>query len=441
MTTPEIEVASFGRKLTNGAAWFWAVISSAAYRFYWDDCFSRASALAYATLFALVPVSALSFSMFAVFGLSGHDVGRAVKTILDQLLPVSTNEQITELESQIFSHLQLFAFNVQALNTVSIGVLVFTSIALLNTIESALNVIWRSTSNLSLFSKLTSFWTVLTLGPLLIALSIFWTTQVDASGFGREYSTLYFLLVSYIIPTIVTSLALSILFYKLPAARVGVGDAMLGAVVAAVLFELTKRGFAYYVGISTTYSTIYGVVASIPLFLFWLYVTWVVILFGAEISYQSSSIHILSGLRRFATELGEVGALIGLRLLLPFGRAFLLGKSPPTEGEVAIEAGSDPVLVRTCLNVLSDANILTALDEKTHSRALALAPDRITVDMVLETFRSKEYRKRIEKGLESVKSNALFELLQRGSRGGKVIATLTLAELLTLEANGEEKAK
>ena len=423
----------------DGVRRLFSLIWSAAYRFYWDDCFSRAAALAYTTLFALVPVTALSFSMFGVFGFEGEETAFALRRILEQVLPIMANDQVATLQSQVFTSLENFTANMRALNTLSIAALVFTSVALLNTIESALNVVWRTTSNLGIISKITSFWAVLTLGPLLIALSIFWTTKVQTLGLSDELSSVYVFLVSYVFPTAVSTLGLTLLFYKLPAARVRVIDAFLGAVIAAVLFEVIKRTFAYYIGLSANYSAVYGVVASIPLFLFWLYVTWMVVLYGAEVSYQSNTAHILSGLRRYATELGEVGALLGLRMLLTITRRFLRGETPPTESEIAIDCGSDPVLVRTCLNTLSDANIVSPADEQSHTRNLLIAPDRILVAEVLETFRSEEYRKRIRLGLEQTARNELlesFRILGRDhpERDSTSITLLELAQLSTHRA-------
>ncbi len=378
------------RRIQANISWLWSVLVSAAYRFYWDDCFSRASSLAYATLFALVPVSALSFSMFAVFGLSAEDLSKTLRTILEQVLPPMQNSQLRQLQEQVLVALEEFSLNVRALNTLSIGVLVFTAVALLNTIESALNVIWRVSSNLGMLTKVTSFWAVITLGPLFVAISIYWTTKVKLLGVGEEPGILTTLTAAYVVPVTITWVGLALLYYKLPAAKVQIRDALLGAFISAVLFECVKSAFAHYIGISTTYSTVYGVLASFPLFLFWLYVAWVVVLFGAEVSYQSGAIHIMRGIRRYATDLGETGALLGLRILLAIGRNFRDGKTPPTESEIAIDSGSDPVLVRTCLNILAEADLITRPDEQSHTRSLLIQPDKVTLGKVFEIFRSKQ---------------------------------------------------
>jgi len=114
------------------AKWLVRVISMAAYKFYWDGCFSHASSLAYTTLFALVPVSAL---VFAIFGSSGFNIGEQdLRRMLEQFLPPSDNKLLLDLQQEVFSRLSSFAESVRALGNVSLAVLIFTGIALLNTI-------------------------------------------------------------------------------------------------------------------------------------------------------------------------------------------------------------------------------------------------------------------------------------------------------------------
>jgi hypothetical protein len=213
-------------------------------------------------------------------------------------------------------------------------------------------------------------------------------------------------------------------------------DAAFGGFLAAIVFELVKRAFAQYVSMSTTYSTIYGVLTSIPLFLFWLYIAWVVILFGAEISYQAGSINLLRGLRKYSTDLGEIGTILGLRVLYCIGGNFIDGKAPPSESEIAIETGSDPVRVRNCLDVLSEAGIITVADPDSHSRALVLSPERLLVGEVINTFRSKEHRVRLgAKSGDAVEEHQVFlEVLRRAAvkiSHEKHIESWTLHELLT----------
>lgn len=416
------------------------VIGMAGYKFYWDDCFSRASSLAYTTLFALVPITALTFAIFGAsgFNIRPDELQTFLQRILSQVLPPNQNELLGKLHSEVINNLTNLGNAVRELGTVSLAVLIFTGIALLNTIESALNTVWRVTSNLGVVSKIISFWAVITLGPLLIAVSFYWYTKVSTQAeVELFYNQQFTNLLDVVIPIASIWAALTLLFYKLPAARVMLRDAALGAFVAAVLFELMKRAFAYYVSISTAYSTFYGALVTIPLFLFWVYLIWVVILFGAEISYQAGSIKVLHGLRKYASELGEVGAVLGLRILYAIGRRFVVGEAPPSESEIAIETGSDPVLVRTCLGILSEAGMITTVDPDKHTRSLSLSPEKISVGDVVNAFRAKRYRMPEVSSIEAKGLNTFLEMLREASLQADKNQTVhdwTLAQLIATGA-------
>jgi membrane protein len=372
------------------------IATSAAYKFWYDDLFSRASSLAYTTLFSLLPLAAITFAVFRGFDIDEGQLER----ILESVLPPNEDELLTNLKTQVFLYLREFGESVRALSTVGIGIVVASGILLLNTIESALNVIWRVTAEFSVVGKIISFWAVLTLGPLLIVTSVYWWTRFSMAGADDSIFGSYLGLAGVILPTAAIWAALTLMYYKMPATTVRLKDAALGALFAAVLFEFTKRGFAAYISISTTYRLFYGVLVTIPLFLFWLYITWVVVLFGAEIAYQSGSIKLLRGLRKYASDLGEVGVTLGLRILVIVTERFARGEAPPTEAEITLESGSDPYIVRTCLDILSDAKLITVADTVSHTRSLVRSPDKVTIGHVVAAFHSKSYRKACQRDEE-----------------------------------------
>ncbi len=408
------------KSISNGISWLSRVIGAASYRFYWDDCFSRASSLAYTSLLALLPVAVLVFWVFNSFGIDESQIRGTL--VLSKALPTGESQLLVDLQNQILDYLQGISRNIndkiKLLGPASIFVLVVTSIALLNTIESALNVVWRVSADFTIVSKIINFWAVITLGPLLFLVSIYWNAKVG--GYLEENPTFLtsgLAVLEFFVPVTFLWIALTLLFFKLPAATVRLRDAAFGAFVAAILFEFVKRGFASYVSLSTTYSKLYGVLTTIPLFLLWLYVIWLVVLFGAELAYQSGSINVLKGLKKYATDLGEIGALLGLRILFVIGKRFEDGEKVPTESEIAIETGSDPVLVRTCLDTLTDGGLITAPDAKTHARSLLASPEKLTVGDVLKVFRSKKHQNSPTdtQGISFPTGSYLLEVFQRAN--------------------------
>ena len=415
--------------------WTVRVIVSAISKFWWDDCFSRASSLAYTSLFAIVPGAALVFGLFSGFNIDSNFVDEKFGSLLANLLPPNEDELLSNLKDQLLIYLKQLSDVVRSLGLLSLPVLVFSGIALVNTIESALNVVWRVSSQRSLMSKVINFWAVITLGPLFVLLSFYWYARFTASTTVDPYSVpVLFSILDIFVPVLFITIALTLMFYKLTAARVSLSDAGLGAVFSAMLFEFLKRGFAYYISLSTTYKSFYGVLVSLPLFLFWLYLVWAVVLLGAQIAYQAGSISVLRGLKKYASELGEIGGILGLRILMVIGSRFQNGESLPTEGEIAVETGSDPVLVRTCLGILCEGGIITASDPESHGRALRVPPDKLTVSDVVISFRSKFHREsKGKKEIEIHQDMKFLEVLKATSKlcDPKVsVSKWTLADLL-----------
>ncbi len=436
------------KTLTRGVEWILNVLLSALSKFWWDDCFSRAASLAYSSLFALVPASALIFGFFNAFNVDSGFVTLQLNRIVDELLPQKGNDQlVANLNTQLGAYLTELAAVVTQLGLLSLPVLVISGIALVNTIEGSLNVVWRVSSKLGLISKIINFWAVTTLGPLLVLVSFYWYARVTASpAFDIAMQSSFIAILDIVVPVLAIFMALTIMFYKLPASRVALRDAMIGALVSAILFEMLKRFFAFYIGSSTSYQSFYGVLVTLPLFLFWLYLTWVVVLFGAEVSYQAGSISVLSGLKKYASELGDIGGILGLRILCVIGVRFSKGQLVPTESEIAIETGSDPVLVRTCLDILSDAGLITSSDPDSHSRSLTVSPDKLSIGDIAVAFRSKQYRARVEaKGLNINGEVQFLEALRNAARivDPKLpVRQWTLADILyglNKTINGNEK--
>ncbi len=248
-------------------------------RFVGDQCIQRASALAYASLLATVPLLALGFSIFTSFQ-AFHVLAKKVRgVLLHYLLPAS--------QDIILQYLGLMASKATALSIFGIIGLLITATALLNTMEEAFNHIWRISRRRPWLSKFTVFWATLTLAPVLIGVSITITSYFSALPFLRDVTAQATNLqkLPFLIPWLMSSLAMSILYMVLPNTRVPLRLALLGGMIAGVLFELTKDGFAFYVTRLSHYEKLYGALGALPIFLIWLYLVWVIVLAGAEITF------------------------------------------------------------------------------------------------------------------------------------------------------------
>ncbi|MDX8396216.1 MAG: YihY family inner membrane protein [Mariprofundaceae bacterium] len=249
------------------------------HRFVDDKCIQRASALGYASLLAIVPLVALGFSAFTSFQAFDTVTAHVQTTLLQNLLP--TSQQV------VLDYLGTVAEKSTALSVFGLIGLLFTSTALLNTMEEAFNHIWRITRDRTWFSKFIIFWLLLTLSPILIGASITITSYFTALPIIQDVAEGASMLgqIPFLLPWMISSIAMTALYMALPNTTVPFRFAIVGGLAAGALFEATKLGFAFYVTNLANYEKLYGALGTLPVFLIWLYLIWVVVLMGAEITF------------------------------------------------------------------------------------------------------------------------------------------------------------
>ncbi len=244
-------------------------------RFLEDRCFTVAASLSYMTLLALVPLTAVSFAMLAAFPVF-DDARQQLQSFVFAYFVPDAIETVQE-------HLTAFAERARGVTAFGVVGLAVTSMLLFNTIESALNDIFRVTRSRPLVSKFIVFWAILTLGPLLVGASVSveatLTPPREIFQFDRYTTVLGYL--AQTLPTVLSILAFMLCYLMIPYRPVRVMNALVGATMAGVLFSLLRYFFTLYVTLFPAYETLYGVLALIPMFLLWTYLSWAVILAGA----------------------------------------------------------------------------------------------------------------------------------------------------------------
>ena len=246
-------------------------------RFEEDRCLQVAGNLTFTLLLALVPMFTIAFTLFAAFPVF-EDWANAFKIfLLTTLVPEVGGKIITV-------YMQQFADNAAKLTAVGLSFLVVTAVLLLVSIEKVFNGIWRARRARSLVQRVVIYWTAITVGPLLIGASLSMTSWIVAQSVQSVGSAIGIeTILLRVVPVILNGAAFGLLYLTVPNRRVRVQDAFVGGVVAAVMFELMKRGFALYVEMFPTYDLIYGTFATVPIFLLWLYLSWCVVLLGAVV--------------------------------------------------------------------------------------------------------------------------------------------------------------
>jgi membrane protein len=294
----------------------------------------RAMALTYMSLFAVVPALVVVFSIVNAF--NGMDaLWKGVHEYLLANLAVGARASIEP-------YLDRFVRNAHATSAGVVGgaFLIFSAVALFGHVERAVNDIWSVRKPRPLAQRALIYWAGLTLGPLLLAGSVALGHAVGTflahAPVGQVMARIAAVLLSC---TLFTALYLWV-----PATRVRPHAAAVGGLVAGIAWELAKGLYTYAVGRFFRYHAIYGSVAAFPIFLLWLYVSWVLVLFGARISFVVQHARVL--LRGHAAESTPLGReLLAARAMLEVALAYRDGAAPPDPGEVAlrIETFGEPV--------------------------------------------------------------------------------------------------
>lgn len=265
-------------RIADAAGWLFYFSKYFIRQFYQQRGLQVAASLAYATLLSLVPLLTVMFAFPG--GLPGFAaLGDSIQTFIFNNFVPAFGETVRE-------YLGGFSESASRLTLTGATFLVLIALMLMATIDNALNYIWRVRNRRGPVARFLVYWAMITLGPLLVGaglistsyvLSLPLVSDVDASvGIQKRLLS--------VLPFLTTTTAFTLLYVLVPNCYVMRRHAIIGGAVAAVLFEFAKTGFGLYVR-SVPAEQIYGAIAVIPLFLIWIYLSWVIVLFGAHITF------------------------------------------------------------------------------------------------------------------------------------------------------------
>lgn len=247
-------------------------------RFYRDRCPQVAASLTYTTLLSMVPLLTIGFAILAAFPVFEGVREQAQHLLFENLVP--------EIGETVSKTLSGFTANMGKTTAFGIVFVAITSILTLNTIETVFNTIWRAGEPRSMVLRVLSYWAMLTIGPLLFGASL----SLSSYLFTLQHTlSLQFLgraliQIASLLPFLLSVCGFILLFQVVPNFPVHRRNAVVGGIVTAVLFELLKRGFGLYIAKFASYQVIYGALAAVPIFMLWVYLCWMVVLFGAELT-------------------------------------------------------------------------------------------------------------------------------------------------------------
>ncbi len=247
-------------------------------RFLADRCWRMAAGLSYTSLLAVVPLSAIVFSMFTAFPVFEGVRERFQSAVFSNLLPSSAEA--------LSGYLDQFVANTTSLSAVGIIALTATAVLLLGAIEADMNVIFRARHQRPIVRRLLVFWAMITFGPILLGASFSLTTYffVSTQWLGLDIDSGPLGMLGRFVPSSLIIAGLIAFFMVIPNRQVRFKSALSGAIISGVLFVLLRKVFGWYVATFPTYQNVYGTLSVVPIFLIWMYLSWSVVLLGAVIT-------------------------------------------------------------------------------------------------------------------------------------------------------------
>lgn len=252
-------------------------------RFLADGMMLSAGALTFSTLLALVPLMVIAFAILSAFATFDPARARMESLFFEIFVP--------EVGAEVGKYLSDFSSNAANLTAFGIVALAVTAVMLLWTIEATLNHVWRIEKPRSMRMRVLIYWTVLTMGPLLLGASFVLTSNTFTTlsqwarvgvGVVRSEDTLP--IVGMLFAFLTQFMTFTLLFKIVPARPIQLRDAAIGGLIAGAGVQILRWAFDKFLTSGSTYETIYGAVAILPIFLFWLYLSWIVVILGAVFS-------------------------------------------------------------------------------------------------------------------------------------------------------------
>ena len=353
-----------------------SIISGTIREFFEDQCLIRAASLSFSTLLAGVPLMAFLLSLFTAFGAFREVVTEVQNFIIDMLMPTKQEELILIIEE--------FVGNSRALGVAGLALFAITSLNLLNTITVNLNALWTSRYRANFLRKFTTYTSVLIFGTLLISASFTLRSFMAPIFSPLQHPVWSFIL--FVTPTLLMFVTFLLLILLVPSAKIRPRYAVVGSAVGVVFWELAKVAFVEGTNYVIRASVMYGSMAAIIIFLFWLYIVWIIILAASELTYTlQNRLRPWSGIP--VPHMAPSGRVfMGLKLFFIIAEEFHHRRPPLSTGELAGRLGISLQDAEYLCGIFLDEGYLHEVEKEETTFVPACSPEALRMGDLVEVL-------------------------------------------------------
>jgi membrane protein len=405
----------------------------------------QAAALSYHTVFGIVPLAIVTLLIFQSFP-AYSNVAEDLRNVVYEQLNLSTIEitpdkekpeevvKITEYLNNIVSEF-FSGVNKGSITLFSIVIVVWAALSLLSTIEKAFNNIWHVARGRNFLQRIISYWALLTLGPLLLGVGIYIANPYKNIEWFQETFLADFapVLLSFLVATV----AFFLLYFVLPNTKVKTKAAIWGAAVAALVWIAAKSAFGYGITELKLYSTVYGVMALVPMTVFWIYVTWLTVMFGLQLTFTTQHLSSLDAAEIAAAKENEeyfiANDFTAINIVREIAVAFMKNQAPVSPEVICSKLDVPPEFGDKILDHLVRRGLIAKTSEPTVGFLPVKDPENIRLSDIAEAVSVAGFAQ------SAPDQPQVLEQINKTQRN--VLAQYSLKQVLNVKQDSEQLLK
>lgn len=398
----------------------------------------QAAALSYHTVFGIVPLAIVTLLIFQLFP-AYSDIGAKVKKFVydqanfsafESLAPdtedtqetVTLTEHLDEIVGKFFT-----GVNKGSITIFSVVIVIWAALALLSTVERTFNNIWHVPRGRNFLNRIINYWAILTLGPLLLGLGVYASAQY--ATLAQLQKTLLTYIAPMVVSYIVAIVAFFFLYFVLPNTKVQAKAAIWGAAVAALVWIAAKSIFGYSVTELKLYSTVYGVMALVPMTVLWIYITWLTVLFGLQLTFTTQHLKSLDAAEIAGAKQTEdyfiANDLTAINIVREIAVAFMKNQAPVPPEVICSKLDIPPEFGDKILGHLVNSGLIAKTSEPKVGFLPAKDPENIRLSDIAEAIAAAGFAQ------STTDQSQILEQINQSQRS--MLAQCSLKQILNVD--------